>query len=91
VNVCLQEDLEWADLVTVDLSLYNTPEGKKELANTLIHAVRDIGFFYVKNYNISQDRVARQFDMTRMLHELPMEEKEKFTPEGLSQYFIASL
>jgi len=77
-------------LVTVDLGLYGTPEGKKELAHTLLDALRDKGFFYVKNFNISQDRVNKQFDLARSLFELPVEEKEKYVPKGLSRYFMPS-
>lgn len=78
-----KEDLDWAELVTVDLSLFGTPEGNRQLANTLIRAVREKGFFYVKNFNISQERVNRQFAIGREFYELPLEEKSKYTPEGL--------
>lgn len=78
-----QEDLDWADLVTVDLSLYGTPEGKKQLAQGLIKAVREDGFFYVKNFNISQERVDRQFAIGKHLYETPLDEKLKYVPKGL--------
>jgi len=78
-----KEDLDWAELITVDLSLFGTPEGKKQLANTLIEAVRTKGFFYVKNFNISQERVNKQFAIGREYYELPLEEKSKYTPQGL--------
>ena len=80
-----QEDLDWADLITVDLSLYGTPEGRKELAQTLIKAVREDGFFYVKNFNISQERVNRQFEIGKRVYEIPLEEKLKYVPEGLGK------
>lgn len=79
----LQEDLDWADLVTLDLSTYGTPEGNKKLANELIEAVRHHGFFYVKNFNIPQERVNRQFSLGKQFYELPLEEKLKYVPEGL--------
>lgn len=75
--------MDWADLITVDLSLYETPEGKKELAQTLIKAVREDGFFYVKNFNIPQEAVNRQFSIGKQFYELPVEEKLKYVPEGL--------
>ena len=78
-----QEDLPWADLITIDLALFNTPEGKKELAETLIKGVREDGFFYVKNFNISQERVNRQFSIGKRLYDIPLEEKLKYVPEGL--------
>ena len=68
-------------MITVDLSLYGTPEGKKQLAQTLIKAVREDGFFYVKNFNISQERVDRQFALGKKFYELPIEEKSKYTPD----------
>lgn len=80
-----QADLNWADLITIDLSLYSTPEGKKELARTLITAVREKGFFYVKNFNISQERVNHQFAIGRDFYDLPLEEKQKYSVEGLDQ------
>eukprot|EP00914_Ancora_sagittata_P030848 GHVO01062198.1.p1 GENE.GHVO01062198.1~~GHVO01062198.1.p1 ORF type:complete len:195 (-),score=10.50 GHVO01062198.1:352-936(-) len=77
-----KENLNWADLVTVDLSLYKTEDGKKQLAQTLINALRNEGFFYVKNFNISQERVDRQFSLGKQFYELPLQEKEKYTPRA---------
>jgi isopenicillin N synthase-like dioxygenase len=85
--VGLQENLDWAELITIDLSHYGTPEGKKKLAEQLIYALREKGFFYVKNFNISQERVDRQFALGREFYELPVEEKSKYTPEGLGMSF----
>jgi len=76
-----KENLDWADLVTLDLSKYNTEEGKKELAQELINALRTKGFFYVKNFNIDQERVNRQFSLGREFYELPLEEKLKYVPD----------
>lgn len=70
-----------ADLLTIDLSLINTPEGKKQLAQTLLEGVREKGFFYVKNFNISQERVDRQFAIGKHFYELPLEEKLKYVPD----------
>lgn len=81
----LQENVDWAELVTVDLSLYGTPEGNKQLAQALIKAVREKGFFYVTNFNIGQERVNRQFALGREFYELPLEEKSKYTPQGLGK------
>ena len=63
--------------------MFNTPEGKKELAETLIKGVREDGFFYVKNFNISQERVNRQFSIGKQFYETPLDEKLKYVPEGL--------
>ena len=78
-----QENLDWADLITLDFSLLGTPEGKKQLAQTLVKGVREDGFFYVKNFNISQERVNRQFSIGKRFYDIPVEEKLKYVPEGL--------
>ncbi|KAI0366153.1 Clavaminate synthase-like protein [Pilatotrama ljubarskyi] len=80
-----KENLPWADLTTLDLSLYGTPEGNQQLARTLVKAVREDGFFYVKNFNISQERVNRQFAIGKQLYEIPLEEKLKYVPQGLDE------
>ena len=67
--------------------MYHTPEGRKQLAQTLVKAVREHGFFYVKNFNISQERVNRQFAIGKRLYDTPVEEKLKYVPEGLGQLF----
>ncbi|KAK0457092.1 Clavaminate synthase-like protein, partial [Desarmillaria tabescens] len=76
-----KEDLDWADLVTVDLSLYGTAKGKKQLAKTLIEAPAVKGFFYVKNFNISPEHIDRQFALGKQFFELPVEEKSAYTPD----------
>lgn len=37
-----------------------------------------LGFFYVKNFNISQEEVDRQFALGREFYNLPLEEKLKY-------------
>jgi len=43
-------DLDWADLVTLDLSKFDQPNGKQELAKQLKDAVHNIGFFYITGF-----------------------------------------
>jgi len=45
-------DLDWADLVTLDLSKFDQPGGKQELATTLSRALEDIGRFNSRNTQI---------------------------------------
>lgn len=78
-------------MVTIDLSLFSTPEGKQELAKTLVKAVHEDGFFYVKNFNISQERVNRQFHYGKQFYELPLEEKLKYVPSGLGKLLISTV
>ncbi|KAJ5170442.1 uncharacterized protein N7500_003225 [Penicillium coprophilum] len=73
-----KEDLEWAELITLDLSQYEQPGGKEDLVKQLDHAVRNVGFFYVKNFNISQEEIDNQFALGREFYALPLEEKLKF-------------
>ncbi|KAJ4242707.1 hypothetical protein NW757_011933 [Fusarium falciforme] len=74
--------VDWAELATLDLSLFDQPGGKQELVKQLDHAVRNIGFFYVKNFNISQEEVDRQFALGREFYALPLEEKLKYHNES---------
>ncbi|KII91203.1 hypothetical protein PLICRDRAFT_173094 [Plicaturopsis crispa FD-325 SS-3] len=76
-----KENLDWADLPTIDLALYGTPEGRKELAKIAIEAVKTKGFLYIKGFDISQERVDRQFAIGQKFYELPLEEKEKYVPD----------
>ena len=38
--------VDWADLVTLDLSQFDAPGGKERLAKQLDHAVNKVGFLY---------------------------------------------
>ncbi|KAF9074173.1 hypothetical protein BDP27DRAFT_1317421 [Rhodocollybia butyracea] len=80
-----KENLDWADLVTVDLSQLSTPEGKRAQADILISALKERGFFYVKNFNISQERVNKQFALGKAFYDLPQEEKDVFTVKGIER------
>ncbi|KAL7422590.1 hypothetical protein Q5752_003238 [Cryptotrichosporon argae] len=76
-----KEDLDWADLPTIDLAKFGTEEGKRELSQTLLEAIRTKGFFYVINFGISQEKVDRQFALGQRFYELPLEEKLKYVPD----------
>lgn len=41
--------VDWADLVTLDLSQYDAPGGKQRLAAQLRDAVHHVGFLYVSH------------------------------------------
>ncbi|CAK4030299.1 iron ascorbate family oxidoreductase [Lecanosticta acicola] len=73
-----QADLDWAELVTLDLSQFDQPGGKEDLVEQLKYAAHHVGFFYVKNFGISQEEVDRQFALGREFYELPLEEKIKY-------------
>ncbi|KAK9414090.1 putative Oxidoreductase [Seiridium unicorne] len=71
-------DLPWSELVTLDLSDYDREGGKERLAKQLEHAVHHVGFFYVKNFGLSQELVDQQFTLAKNFFELPVSEKEPF-------------
>lgn len=56
-----QEELEWADILTVDLSLYNTR--RCELIRTVATALQRDGFFYVVGHEISPGTVGDPYQV----------------------------
>ena len=72
------QELDWADLVTLDLSDFDNAGGKERLAKQLFDAVQNIGFFYVIGFGLSQDEVDHQFAIGKEFFNLPMEEKLRF-------------
>ncbi|KAF9873049.1 2og-fe oxygenase [Colletotrichum karsti] len=53
--------LDWADLVSLDLSKFDLPGGKQELASDLANAIDKIGFFSVVNHGLSREDIDTQF------------------------------
>lgn len=88
--------MDWADLVTLDLSTIDQPGGLAALSRQLEYAVQHVGrnshslnlintaliqrqgFFYVKNFGISDEVVDRQFELARLFFDLPLDEKLKY-------------
>jgi hypothetical protein len=70
-------DLDWADLVTIDISTFDQPGGKEKFLAQLKEAIHKIGFFYLINFGLSQDQVDQQFAEASSIFQLPMEEKMK--------------
>ncbi|KAI6084408.1 Clavaminate synthase-like protein [Hypoxylon rubiginosum] len=73
-----QYELDWADLVTLDLSQFDQPGGKQKLAAQLFEAIQKIGFFYIINFGFTQEQVDRQFAIGKEVFQLPTEEKLKY-------------
>ncbi|KAI1379611.1 Clavaminate synthase-like protein [Hypoxylon crocopeplum] len=71
-------ELDWADLVTLDLSQFDKPGGKQKLATQLFEAIQKIGFFYIINFGLTQEQVDRQFAIGKEVFQLPTEEKLKY-------------
>ncbi|XDG02756.1 hypothetical protein ABKA04_002371 [Annulohypoxylon sp. FPYF3050] len=72
------EKLEWAELPKIDLSLFDNPGGKQELARQLYDAVTRVGFWSVVNTGIDDERVLRQFSIGNAFFKQPLEEKRRF-------------
>ena len=70
--------MEWADLVTLDLSHFDKPGGKQELATQLRNAVHNVGFFYITNFGLTQEEIDDQFGIGRDIFNLSMTEKLKY-------------
>jgi isopenicillin N synthase-like dioxygenase len=81
-------DLDWADLITIDLSLFDEPGGKQQLASQLKHAISTVGFFYVTKYGLSEGEVDEQFALAQQIFALPQEEKQKYRVDPTKQGFF---
>lgn len=73
-----KEPLDWAPLATIDLSRFDEPGGKQELAAQLYDAVTRVGFWVVTNTGIDDERVLRQFSIGNTFFQQPLEEKRFF-------------
>ncbi|KAI1615227.1 gibberellin 2-oxidase [Exophiala viscosa] len=73
-----KENLEWAPLTKIDLSRFDEPGGKQELAKQLYDAVTRVGFWTVVNSGIDDERVLRQFSIGNTFFKQPLEEKRRY-------------
>lgn len=71
-------DLDWADLATLDLSKFDQPGGKQELATTLARALEEIGFFYVSNHGLTPAEIDTQFALAHSVLSLPDSSKAPY-------------
>lgn len=67
-----KEPLDWAPLATIDLSRFDEPGGKQELAAQLYDAVTRVGFWVVTNTGIDDERVLRQFSIGNTFSRSPL-------------------
>ncbi|KAL0574444.1 hypothetical protein V5O48_007508 [Marasmius crinis-equi] len=70
-------ELDWAPLLTVDLSRFDSPGGKESLAAELKGAVTTWGFWTVINSGIPQSLIDRHFAIASAFFNQPLEEKRK--------------
>ncbi|KAF2032929.1 gibberellin 2-oxidase [Setomelanomma holmii] len=73
-----QEDLQWAPLTTIDLSRFDEPRGKQELAAQLYDAITRVGFWVVTNTGIDDERALRQFSIGNTFFKESLDEKRRF-------------
>ena len=81
-------DLDWADLIAIDLSEFDQPGGKQKLASQLKEAISTVGFFYVKNFGLSEAEVDQQFSLAQSIFALPASEKQKYLVDPNKQGFF---
>ncbi|KAJ7142076.1 hypothetical protein C8R43DRAFT_1089080 [Mycena crocata] len=71
-----QHELPWADILTVDLSLYESH--REDLVKTVATALERDGFFYVVGHGINAETLSRQFDLAQLTFDaVSLEEKQK--------------
>ncbi len=60
-----KEDLDWANLHTIDLSLLDSPDPSvvDALVQLTKKSIKEDGFLYVTRYGVSLDQLQRQFGM----------------------------
>ncbi|KAF4123090.1 Isopenicillin N synthase [Geosmithia morbida] len=75
--------VDYVQLVNLDLSKYETPEGRKGLAAQLYEAATGYGFLTLTNHGISDEVYQRQMQISNAVMTLPPEEKKPFavTPQ----------
>ncbi|KAK4685958.1 hypothetical protein P7C73_g4177, partial [Tremellales sp. Uapishka_1] len=67
--------LDYADLTNIDLSLFDTEEGKLGLVETIRHALTDVGFWIVTNSGFSEAEIEQQFALGQAFYNLSLEER----------------
>jgi hypothetical protein len=72
------KDIQWANLITLDLALYDSPNGKQKLASLLPSALRTSGFFSVQNFGVSKEAIEQQIKLSQAFFDLPLEEKQPY-------------
>ncbi|KAH7166401.1 gibberellin 2-oxidase [Dactylonectria macrodidyma] len=78
-----KEDLDYVDLVNLDLSKFDDPAGRKELAKQMFEAATGYGFLTLTNHGISDETYQRQMRIANSVMTMSPEDKEPYevTPE----------
>ncbi|KAG6839742.1 hypothetical protein C0991_012121 [Blastosporella zonata] len=69
--------LDWAQLVSIDLSIFDAPNGKVQLAQSLKDAVTNWGFWVVTGTGLDAKEIDRQFSIGNAFFKQDLEEKKE--------------
>lgn len=72
-----QCELDYADLTNIDLSKFDTEEGKLELVETIRHALTDVGFWIVTGTSFTEEEIENQFAIGQAFYNLPLEARKE--------------
>ena len=70
--------MDYVKLVNLDLSKFDDPVGRQELAKDLYEAATGYGFLTVTNHGISDETYMRQMQLANATMTLPPEEKAPY-------------
>ncbi|TEA21723.1 hypothetical protein C8034_v004638 [Colletotrichum sidae] len=73
-----KEDLDYVDLVNLDLSQFDDPAGRKQLAKDLYEAATGYGFLTLTNHGISDETYQRQMRIANAAMTLRPEDKAPY-------------
>ena len=82
--------MDYVKLVNIDLSKYDNPLGRKELANDLYEAATGYGFLTLTNHGISDEIYARQMQIANAVMTLPPEDKAPYEGYLRTRLFLFS-
>ncbi|KAG5353062.1 hypothetical protein C0989_010870 [Termitomyces sp. Mn162] len=69
--------LDWAPLTIIDLSKFDTPGGKEQLAQDLKDPLTKWGFWVVTGYDLGEEEINRQLAIGNSFFKQSLEEKRK--------------
>jgi isopenicillin N synthase-like dioxygenase len=76
--------VEYIQLENLDLSKYDDPITRKELAKEFFTALTGTGFFTITNHGISKEEWDQQMDLAHAVMTLSPEEKKPYEGEQLT-------
>ncbi|KAJ6550045.1 thymine dioxygenase [Mycena capillaripes] len=68
--------VEDSGIAIIDFAPFLDGSNKQEVANAMLESFKNIGFVYLLNHGIPQDRVAQMFEMSKTFFAQPMEVKQ---------------